>query len=247
MYAVFNQYKNVTANTSTITSTLYTTGGTATWYYTGPTNVWIDNTLIYTHARTNSGFPATTGSSTMSSVTMNHNQDGTLSVVPWIRTAIYDGQTSDKYATWTLSKIDRNATIDAVPSFNVEDGFSCRYTTHVDTYTQTITLSLNGETIKTASNYVSGTVVPLSDSEILHAYDLMGEQRVMNFTVTLTSYSGATAIGSSSMDALGTCVGTFRLNNNGIWVRALPWVNDGGTWKKALAYANDNGTWKRGE
>ena len=43
--------------------------------------------------------------------------------------------------------------------------------------------------------------------------------------------------------ALTTIHRTVRVNADGTWERAVPWVNDEGTWKRSVPFVNKEGTW----
>ena len=247
LYVYCTQTRNTTANTSTINWTLYSTGGSSTYYTVGPTTVTINGTQVYYKAQqswSSHNFPAATGS-TSGSLTVSHNSDGNKSITVSLTTAVYNDGTGTTSKTWTLDKINRNSQIASVPSFNVEDTLSCNFTKYVDTYTDTLTLKYGDTEIASFSNYTTGTAVSLTDAQILTAYGALGSAKSGDFTFMLTTYNGEDSIGTSSMTGTGTCVGTARVNVNGTWKRALPWVKVNGTWKKALGFSRHS-TWKRG-
>ena len=118
-----SQKPNVADNTSTISWTLKSTGGSVNHYSTGPTTVKINNEQVYYKARvsySSATFPAATGS-TSGSIKVKHNNDGSLSIPVSLTTAIYTSNTSTKSGTWTLDKIPRGASIAAVYNFTDED------------------------------------------------------------------------------------------------------------------------------
>lgn len=102
---------NVVANTSTLTWTLKSIGGSVNYYTTGPTTVTINGTQVYYKARTawsTSQFPAAKGS-VSGTITVAHNGDGSKSISVGFSTAIYTSAVTEHGGTMTLSKIDRSA------------------------------------------------------------------------------------------------------------------------------------------
>ena len=116
------QTTDISKNTSTISWTLTVAGGNSSYYTTGPTSVKINNKEVYSKARvswsTNS-FPAAKGS-TSGSLTVTHNNDGSLTIPVSLSTAIYDTTTRSKSGNWELDKIPRGASITSAPNFNDE-------------------------------------------------------------------------------------------------------------------------------
>lgn len=113
MYASATQTTNgSSANTSTITWTITTAGGSSTYYDTGPTYLWIGGVERYYKARTSwqsAAFPAKAGS-TSGSYTLAHNNDGSVANQEIkLKSAIYTGEWNSTTVskTWTLDKIAR--------------------------------------------------------------------------------------------------------------------------------------------
>lgn len=113
MYASATQTTNgSSANTSTITWTITTAGGSSTHYDTGPTYLWIGGVERYYKARTSwqsGAFPAKAGS-TSGSYTLTHNNDGSVANQEIkLKSAIYTGawNSTTVSKTWTLDKIAR--------------------------------------------------------------------------------------------------------------------------------------------
>lgn len=117
-----SQTKNIASNTSTISWTLTSKGGSVKYYSTGPTTVTINGTQVYYKARTawsTETFPAAAGS-TSGSLTVSHDSLGNKSISVSLSTAIYTSAVSSQSGTWTLDSIPRQANITAAPNFNDE-------------------------------------------------------------------------------------------------------------------------------
>ncbi len=102
---------NTIANTSTLSWTLTSTGGSANYYTVGPTTVTINGTQVYYKARTiwdTKQFPAAKGS-TSGSLTVTHNSDGSKSIAVGFSTRVYYAGVQEHGGTMTLTKIDRAA------------------------------------------------------------------------------------------------------------------------------------------
>lgn len=102
---------NVAANTSTLTWTLTSAGGSANYYTIDATTVTINGTTVYSKARTSwedKVFPAAKGS-VSGTITVSHNSDGTKSVAVGFSTRVYIYGPLEYGGTMTLTNIDRTA------------------------------------------------------------------------------------------------------------------------------------------
>lgn len=102
---------NVIANTSTLTWTLTSAGGSAVYYTVDATTVTINGTTVYSRARTSwedRVFPAAKGS-VSGTITVSHNSDGTKSVAVGFSTRVYIYGPLEYGGTMTLTNIDRTA------------------------------------------------------------------------------------------------------------------------------------------
>lgn len=107
---------NAITNTSTLSWTLSSIGGSVNYYSTGPTTVTINGTQVYYKARTSWSsyeFPAAKGS-VSGTITVSHNTDGSKSINIGFSTAIYTSTVTEYGGTMTLTKIDR-----AAPTVNI--------------------------------------------------------------------------------------------------------------------------------
>ena len=102
---------NVAANTSTLSWTLTSAGGSAVYYTVDTTTVKINGTTVYEKARTNWDdrvFPAAKGS-VSGTITVAHNSDGTKTVDVGFSTRVYIFGPQEYGGTMTLTNIDRTA------------------------------------------------------------------------------------------------------------------------------------------
>lgn len=102
---------NVINNTSTLTWTLTSTGGSSTYYTIDATTVTINGTQVYYKARTawdSKVFPAKKGS-TSGTITVAHNSDGKKTITVGFSTRVYIYGPQEYGGSMTLTTIDRNA------------------------------------------------------------------------------------------------------------------------------------------
>ena len=129
LYIYCKQTKDISTNTSKIDWTLTATGGESTYYTTGPTTVKINGEQVYYKDQVSWSkytFPAAPGS-VSGSLTVEHGDDGKLSIPVSITTSIYTGVLETKNGTWTLDANERFATIESAPNFNDEENPTITY------------------------------------------------------------------------------------------------------------------------
>lgn len=110
---------DIATNSSTISWTLYSEGGSSSYYTTGPTTVKINGVEVYSKGVvtwSSKIFPAKKGS-TSGTLTVTHNSDGKKSISVSLATAIYTSTVTTNSDTWTLDDIPRYATITSAPNF----------------------------------------------------------------------------------------------------------------------------------
>ena len=144
----------------------------------------------------------------------------------------------------TLSALQ--SIINSVSNFNVEDAFSLSVTKYDNSFVDNLNIKLNGNTIKTVSNYTSGQNINFTNAELLTTYNALLTNNTQTFTFELITTDNGTEVGRDIDTATGTAKGTTRININGAWKRGIVWINVDGTWKRALMIINSSGTWKRG-
>ena len=110
---------NIENNSSTITWTLYSEGGSSNYYSTGPTTVLINGVRVYYKDRvsySSQTFPASKGN-VSGTLTVTHNSDGKKAISVSLATAIYTSTVTTNSGTWTLDNIPRGASITSAPNF----------------------------------------------------------------------------------------------------------------------------------
>lgn len=102
---------NVTDNTSTLSWTLTSTGGSSNYYTIDATTVTINGTQVYYKGRTawdSKVFPAKKGS-VSGSLTVSHDSDGSKSIYIGFSTRVYYNGPQEYGGSMTLTAIDRTA------------------------------------------------------------------------------------------------------------------------------------------
>lgn len=102
---------NVKANTSTLTWTLQSVGGSVNYYSIAATTVTINGTTVYSKGATAwsaQAFPAAKGS-TSGTITVAHNSDGKKSISVGFSTRVYYSSAQEYGGSMTLANIDRAA------------------------------------------------------------------------------------------------------------------------------------------
>lgn len=102
---------NTVANTSTLSWTLTSAGGSVNYYTVGPTTVTINGTQVYYKARTSwdtKAFPAAKGS-TSGSLIVSHDSSGKKSITVGFSTRVYYSGAQEYGGSMTLTNIDRSA------------------------------------------------------------------------------------------------------------------------------------------
>lgn len=146
-----------------------------------------------------------------------HNSDGSGSLTWEVGyEGIHSGEGiyTTKSGTLNLTTIPRASEIVSVANFNVEDTFSVTTDKKALSFTDTLSIAVGGQTVKTISNYTSGDDITFTDEEQLAIYNLINDWDD-TFTFTLSTYNGGTLIGSDTATATGTIKGdvTYHTNN----------------------------------
>ena len=105
--------------------------------------------------------------------------------------------------TVTLPNIPRRSGIGIVDTFNIETGVVIPITKYVSTFTDVLTISLLGKTVKTVNGISNGSRVTFTESELSNIYSLLPTVTQGLFTFTLTSRNGEETIGSTNTTATG--------------------------------------------
>ena len=158
---------NVAANTSTLSWTLTSAGGSAVYYTVDTTTVKINGTTVYEKARTNWDdrvFPAAKGS-VSGTITVAHNSDGTKTVDVGFSTRVYIFGPQEYGGTMTLTNIDRTAptvscSISGIAAYGFKISASSSATADIWQY------STNGGTSWTQFSTTAGTSASITLSSL---------------------------------------------------------------------------------
>jgi len=150
---------------------------------------------------------------TRSDFRVDHNSDGTKSIDMSASFPLNAEYSEVPVGTMTatannvaLDNIPRASEIVSVADFNVEDAFSVVTDKKSLSFTDTLSIAVGGQTVKTISDYTSGDDITFTDEEQLEIYNLIDDWDD-TFTFTLSTYNGGTLIGSDTETATGTIKG----------------------------------------
>ena len=158
---------NVAANTSTLSWTLTSAGGSAVYYTVDTTTVTINGTTVYEKARTNwedRVFPAAKGS-VSGTITVAHNSDGTKTVDVGFSTRVYIFGPQEYGGTMKLTNIDRTAptvscSVSSITAYGFKISASSSATADIWQY------STNGGTSWTQFSTTAGTSASITLSSL---------------------------------------------------------------------------------
>lgn len=158
---------DVPNNTSTLTWTLTSAGGSAVYYTIDETIITINGITVYSKARTNwedRVFPAAKGS-VSGSLPIVHNSDGTKTATVEFFTRVYVFGSLDYGGTMTLTNIDRTApTVSCSVSGITASGF--KITANSSATADIWQYSLNGGSSWTQFSTTSGTSASITLSSL---------------------------------------------------------------------------------
>lgn len=158
---------DVPSNTSTLTWTLTSAGGSAVYYTIDETIITINGITVYSKARTNwedRVFPAAKGS-VSGSLPVVHNSDGTKTATVEFFTRVYVFGSLDYGGTMTLTNIDRTApTVSCSVSGITASGF--KITANSSATADIWQYSLNGGSSWTQFSTTSGTSASITLSSL---------------------------------------------------------------------------------
>lgn len=129
LQVVCTQTPDEATNTSTISWTLSSVGGTANYYSTGYTELKINGKQVYYKERVNWDsykFPAGKGS-VSGTLVVEHDTTGAASVPVSLSTAIYNSTRRNASDTWELDSIPRGAYITSASNFTSDTNPTIKY------------------------------------------------------------------------------------------------------------------------
>lgn len=214
--------KNDSANTSSVTVILYykkSSASTSATYGTFNGNININGSIASISKRITLNCNNTyieVGRLTIPNI--QHNDDGkktiTISAGGGISGTTFSSSNGSTNAV--LDTIPRESKITNFSNFIIGNTFKINITKYSAFFIDTLTLKCQNTIIKTIRNYVSGTNINFSTSELNTIYSLMKTLKEATFTATITTKSDNTTIGSNSKTAIGSledCNPTFKTSN----------------------------------
>lgn len=199
---------DVPSNTSTLTWTLTSAGGSAVYYTIDETIITINGVTVYSKARTNwedRVFPAAKGS-VSGSLPVVHNSDGTKTATVEFFTRVYVFGSLDYGGTMTLTNIDRTApTVSCSVSGITANGF--KITANSSATADIWQYSLNGGSSWTQFSTTAGTSASITLSSLTAntSYSVKTRARKKSNQVYGTSGTvSAKTLGGAILNSCGT-------------------------------------------
>lgn len=243
-FSVTEESYNIENNTSLIRVVLQAYSD-ASWNYDA-TYGWLKTDGSIVAEYTNSFEVGDTITLVNNTYTISHNSDGskTINVAYAWDTGLNSTGTLSGSANVSLTTIPRASKIGSVSPFNIEDTFSVPITKYAASFTDTLNINIGSTLIKTVSGYTNGSLISLTDAEILAAYNAMSG---LSTTVTfaLSTKNDSATIGTDSKTVTVAAAGTAHIKVNGSYKRAVVWTKISGTWKKAICFIKASGNFKR--
>ncbi len=110
----------------------------------------------------------------------------------------------------TLNTIPRGSVLGSISAFTIGNAINIPITKYSSSFTDTLTISVGGTTIKTISDIDNGYDVSFSTTELNNIYAKLPSATSGTFTFKLTTKSGSTTIGTSSKSVKGTIPSTIK-------------------------------------
>lgn len=104
----------------------------------------------------------------------------------------------------TLNTIPRGSVLGSISAFTIGNAINIPITKYSSSFTDTLTISVGGTTIKTISDIANGYDVSFTATELTNIYKKLPSATSGTFTFKLTTKSGSTTIGTSTKTAKGT-------------------------------------------
>lgn len=117
---------------------------------------------------------------------------------------IFSSTGSSRNITWNYTlDIDPAAAEISVADFDVDEGFTPQLTIFNEDFTNNLSVSLGDTLIKSVEAYTSGAVT-FTTAELNTIYGLMSTVKSAVFSITVSTYSGETLIGSNTAAPTGS-------------------------------------------
>lgn len=239
-YDILSQENNQTTYRKYLTLTVVS-GGHVSW---GSGSVEFYNPYVYTGIGTYYGAGTYTLAYTDETVAHEDGQPLTEFISGKITTS-YGPANWEFQAYATFPAMDSATNIIAFEGTRLKGDLDVTFTPK-EGYTYKLKISLNGNvpTADTYNNYVSGTKVRLSASNIAYIQRVTSSKTI-TLKATLMSYKSGTLIGQKEKTTNVQDKKGLHIRINGVWKDALPYVRVNGVWKEAVPYLRNN-QWKEG-
>ena len=112
--------------------------------------------------------------------------------------------------TGTLDTIPRGSVLGSISEFTIGNAINIPITKYSSAFTDTLTISVGGTTIKTISDIANGYDVSFTTTELNNIYAKLPSATSGTFTFKLTTKSGSTTIGTSTKTVKGTISSTVK-------------------------------------
>lgn len=122
----------------------------------------------------------------------------------------------DTSATHNLYVDPAESVLGSISNFTIGNAITIPITKYSSDFSDTLVIKYGSTTIKTISGITNGASVSFTSSELNTIYSLMSTVKSGTFSFGLTTYSGSTAIGTSSKTATGSITDanpTFTASN----------------------------------
>ena len=116
----------------------------------------------------------------------------------------------------TLDTIPRGSVLGSISSFTFGNAINIPITKYSSSFTDTLTISVGGTTIKTISDIANGDDVTFTSTELTNIYKKLPSATKGTVTFKLTTKSGSTTIGTSTKTATGTIPSSVKPTISGI-------------------------------
>lgn len=110
----------------------------------------------------------------------------------------------------TLDTIPRGSVLGTISAFTIGNAINIPITKYSSSFTDTLTISVGGTTIKTVSDISNGDDITFTSTELTNIYKKLPSATSGTFTFKLTTKSGSTTIGTSTKTVKGTIPSTVK-------------------------------------
>lgn len=110
----------------------------------------------------------------------------------------------------TLDTIPRGSVLGSISAFTIGNAINIPITKYSSSFTDTLTISVGGTTIKTVNDITNGYDVSFSTTELNNIYAKLPSATSGTFTFKLTTKSGSTTVGTSTKTVKGTIPTTVK-------------------------------------